>query len=102
MSIGPFTPPPAVGKASHRARYALISLAVALAAALAAYGISPEVRHAINHAAHAVRRSVSELFDHDRPSHRHGSGQHHRSRVGGGASIGPQSRRSSAGRALHS
>jgi hypothetical protein len=43
---------------------------VGIAAALIAYGISPTVRHAVGHAEHSVKHTVSNIFDHDRSQHK--------------------------------
>jgi hypothetical protein len=46
----------------------VIAASVGIAAALVAYAASPGVRHAVSHAAHSVKHTVSNFFDHDRKS----------------------------------
>jgi len=67
MSIAPFHPAPMqMSNESRRARLAVMAASVGIAAALVAYAASPEVRHAVSHAAHSVKHTVSNFFDHDR------------------------------------
>lgn len=67
MSIAPFSPAPMrINNESRRARLAVMAASVGIAAALVAYAASPEVRHAVSHAAHSVKHTVSNFFDHDR------------------------------------
>jgi hypothetical protein len=40
---------------------------------LLAYAVAPGVRHAVGHAAHSVKHTVGNVFDHD-----HGSDDHPR------------------------
>ena len=88
MSIAPFHPAPTPARRSRtrratevrRARLALALAAVGIAAALIAYAISPTVRHAVGHAEHSVRHTVSNIFDHDtskHATHKKGAAEHH-------------------------
>jgi hypothetical protein len=88
MSIAPFHPAPAPARRSRtrrasevrRARLALALAAVGIAAALIAYAISPTVRHAVGHAEHSVKHTVTNIFDHDTGKHKHpqkGAAAHH-------------------------
>lgn len=71
MSIAPLHPAPAGARSEARvARLALFAVVIGIAAALLAYGISPGVRHAVGHAAHSVKHTVTTIFDHDEPRHR--------------------------------
>jgi hypothetical protein len=79
MSIAPFHPAPTPARRSRtrratevrRARIALALAAVGIAAALIAYAISPTVRHAVGHAEHSVKHTVTNIFDHDTTKHNH-------------------------------
>jgi hypothetical protein len=58
---------------ARRSRMALIAAIVGIGAALIAYALSPTVRHAVGHAEHSVKHTVSNIFDHDhakRPAHK--------------------------------
>lgn len=88
MSIAPFHPAPTPtrrhrtrrGTEARRTRLALAAAIVGIAAALIAYGISPTVRHAVGHAEHSVRHTVSNIFDRDQSKgakHRKGAAEHH-------------------------
>ncbi len=74
MSIAPFSPAPTPVRRrkarrateARRTRLALIAAFVGIAAALLAYAISPTVRHAVGHAEHSMKHTVSNIFDHDR------------------------------------
>jgi copper oxidase (laccase) domain-containing protein len=46
-------------------RIVVLAAVIGIAAAGLAYAVSPEVRHAVGHAAHAVKHSVGNLFDND-------------------------------------
>jgi hypothetical protein len=91
MSIAPFHPAPAPARRSRarratevrRARLALALAAVGIAAALLAYAISPTVRHAVGHAEHSVKHTVTNIFDHDtsKGTHHKGAAQEHHSKV---------------------
>lgn len=50
----------------------LVIATVGIAATLLAYAISPGVRHAVGHAAHSVRHTVSNVLDRDKGEHEHG------------------------------
>lgn len=77
MSIAPLHPGPAGARSEAKmARLALFAVVVGVAAALLAYGISPGVRHAVGHAAHSVKHTVSTIFDHDEPRHRGSLAKH--------------------------
>jgi cell division protein FtsN len=66
MSISPFSARPAApGGESRRARLVVVIATVGIAATLLAYAISPSVRHAVSHAAHSVKSTVSRVLDHD-------------------------------------
>jgi hypothetical protein len=79
MSIAPFHPAPARARGeARRARLAVFAALVGIAAALLAYAISPGVRHAVGHAAHSVRHTVSNIFDHDRSTRRDDRAARHR------------------------
>ncbi len=74
MAISPFSARPASPEGERRrARLALMIATVGIAAMLLAYAISPGVRHAVGHAAHSVKHTVGNVFDHD-----HGSDDHPR------------------------
>jgi hypothetical protein len=74
MAISPFSARPASPEGERRrARLALIIATVGIAAMLLAYAVAPGVRHAVGHAAHSVKHTVSNVFDHD-----HGSDDHPR------------------------
>ena len=69
MAISPFSARPASPEGERRrARLALMIAAVGIAAMLLAYAISPGVRHAVGHAAHSVKHTVGNVFDHDHGS----------------------------------
>jgi hypothetical protein len=69
MSISPFHAPPAPsegdrpGTGQRRARLAILIAAIGIAATLAAYAISPSVRHAVSHATHSVKHAVGNVLD---------------------------------------
>jgi hypothetical protein len=66
MSISPFSARPASPEGeSRRARLVVLIATVGIAATLLAYAISPGVRHAVSHAAHSVKNTVSRVLDHD-------------------------------------
>ena len=46
-------------------RIVVLAAVIGIAAAGLAYAVSPEVRHAVGHAAHAVKHSVGNFFDND-------------------------------------
>lgn len=87
MSIAPFHPAPARARGeARRTRIALIAASVGIAAAILAYAISPGVRHAVGHAAHSVKHTVSSMFDHDHAAkgkHAAGNGKHARKKARG-------------------
>lgn len=89
MSIAPFHPTPAPARRSRtrratemrRARLAVLAAVIGIAAALVAYAASPAVRHAVGHAEHSMKHTVSNIFDHDRTrheSHKAAQKTHHR------------------------
>jgi Nuclease-related domain len=72
MSISPFSARPSSAEGERkRARLVVAIATLGIAATLAAYAISPSVRHAVGHAAHNVKHAVGNVFDHD-----HGSDDH--------------------------
>jgi hypothetical protein len=67
MAISPFSVRPASPDGERRrARLALLIAAVGIAAIVAAYAISPGVRHAVSHAEHSVKHAVGHMLDPDR------------------------------------
>jgi hypothetical protein len=72
MAISPFSVRPASPDGERgRARLALMIAAVGIVAIVAAYAISPGVRHAVSHAEHSVKHAVGHVFD---PDHKRGRG----------------------------
>jgi len=70
VPLAPFIPPTHTrsGAAVARPRLAVLAAVVGIAAAVLAYAISPDVRHAVTHAATSVRHAVTRVFhDGDRP-----------------------------------
>jgi len=66
MSISPFHAQPASPETeSRRARLVLAIAIIGIAATLLAYAASPGVRHAVGHAAHSVKGTISRALDHD-------------------------------------
>ena len=66
MSISPFNAHPVSPETeSRRARLVLAIVILGIAATLLAYAVSPSVRHAVGHAAHSVKGTVSRALDHD-------------------------------------
>ena len=48
----------------------MVAAVIGIAAALIAYAASPAVRHAVGHAEHSMKHTVSNIFDHDRANHK--------------------------------
>jgi hypothetical protein len=70
MAISPFSGRPASpGIERSRPRLAPAIAMVGIVATLAAYAISPGVRHAVGHAEHSVNHAVSHVFDPDKDAH---------------------------------
>jgi hypothetical protein len=65
MAISPFSARPASPEGERRrARLALAIATVGIIATLAAYAVSPGVRHAVSHAEHSVKHAVGRVFEH--------------------------------------
>jgi hypothetical protein len=72
MSMAPFgARPVSVRSERSRARLAVLVATLGIAATLLAYAVSPGVRHAVSHAAHSVKTSVSSIIDRDSKEHAH-------------------------------
>ncbi len=66
MSISPFHAHPVSPESeSRRARLVLAIALIGIVATLLAYAASPGVRHAVGHAAHSVKGTISRALDHD-------------------------------------
>jgi len=66
MSISPFNAHPVSPETeSRRARLVLAIAIIGIAATLLAYAVSPGVRHAVGHAAHSVKGTITRALDHD-------------------------------------
>jgi hypothetical protein len=82
MTISPIharRAPTAAGERG-RARLALATATVGIAAILLAYALSPGVRHAVGHAAHSVKHAVGHVLDPDhtakKPANTHEAKKH--------------------------
>jgi hypothetical protein len=79
MAISPFSVRPASPDGERRrARLALMLAAVGIVAIVAAYAISPGVRHAVSHAEHSVKHAVGNVFHHHHDATGHSRHGHHR------------------------
>ena len=72
MAISPFNVRPASPEGERRrARLAIAIATVGIIAILLAYAVSPEVRHAVTHAAHSVKHAVGHVLDNDKDARAH-------------------------------
>jgi hypothetical protein len=79
MAISPFSVRPASPDGERRrARLALMIAAVGIVAIVAAYAISPGVRHAVSHAEHSVKHAVGNVFHHRHGASARSRRAHHR------------------------
>jgi type II secretory pathway pseudopilin PulG len=70
MSISPFSARPTSPDSEGKRVRLIVAIAIlGIAATLLAYAISPGVRHAVGHAAHSVKGTVSHVLDHDQTKH---------------------------------
>jgi len=72
MAISPFNARPASPEGERRrARLAIAIATIGIIAILLAYAVSPEVRHAVTHAAHSVKHAVGHVLDNDKAAGAH-------------------------------